>query len=99
MTDDVPENPAASDATAGAVVLAGVKACLDEHPYGTVDFALGIGYALGGGIITPLTSRIVRLGLRVGLRTTLVPILTERITALTEEFIRNENAQGAGGTT
>ena len=38
---------------------------VDRNPYGTLLAAAGIGYVLGGGLFTPLTARIVRLGLKL----------------------------------
>jgi len=66
-----------------------------RHPYGTVAAALGIGYALGGGIFTPLTSRLVRLGLRIGIRAALLPILKTQISELAEAFIGAKNEEQA----
>lgn len=61
---------------------------LTRHPYRTVAAALGLGYVLGGGIFTKLTSRIVRLGLRIGLRVAVVPMLTDQIVGLAETLAR-----------
>ncbi len=74
--------------------LADLKGKVSRHPYGTVAAALGIGYALGGGIFTPLTSRLLRLGLRIGIRTALLPILTTQISELAEAFIGDKNNEG-----
>ena len=50
-----------------------IKGRVDRHPYGTVAAAVGIGYVLGGGMFTPLTARIVRLGVRIGMRLAVLP--------------------------
>jgi len=42
-----------------------IKGRTERHPYGTMLAALGVGYVLGGGLFTPLTARLVRLGLRL----------------------------------
>lgn len=42
-----------------------------EHPYRTLAIAAGVGYVLGGGLFTPLTATLVR----VGARAALVPML------------------------
>jgi hypothetical protein len=42
-----------------------LTACQD-HPYGMVAGALGIGFVLGGGISVPLATRLAGLGLRIG---------------------------------
>ena len=52
---------------------------VDRHPYGTLAAALGIGYVLGGGLFSPLTARIVGLGLRLGLRMAAVPFLQREL--------------------
>jgi hypothetical protein len=59
-----------------------LRATLERHPYGALAAALGVGYALGGGIFTPLTARIVRAGLRIGVRVALLPMVTERLSDL-----------------
>lgn len=40
---------------------------IHEHPYRTLAVAAGIGYVLGGGLFTPLTGALVRVGARVAL--------------------------------
>jgi hypothetical protein len=59
-----------------------IKGRVKRRPYGAVAAAVGIGYVLGGGIFTPLTSRIVRLGLRIGVRAALLPLLKDQIAGL-----------------
>src|SRR5689334_6057719 len=54
-----------------------IKGRVERNPYGTVAAAVGIGYVLGGGLFTPLTSRIVGLGLRLGLRLAVLPLLKQ----------------------
>lgn len=44
---------------------------MTQHPYQTMLVAAGIGYAIGGGVFTPLTARVVAMGLRAAL----VPLL------------------------
>ena len=39
---------------------------------------------LGGGIFTPLTSRIVALGLRIGIRLAVLPMLKDEISVLAD---------------
>jgi hypothetical protein len=75
--------------------VADLKARVERHPYGALAAALGVGYALGGGIFTPLTARLVRFGVRVGLRAALLPIVTEQLSELVEGFVRGEKAPAA----
>jgi len=41
---------------------------------------------LGGGLFTPLTGGIVRLGLRIGLRLAVLPLLRQEIAQLVDTF-------------
>jgi hypothetical protein len=86
----------ADGATAGPSPVAGLKAKVDQHPYGALAAALGVGYTLGGGIFTPLTSRLVRFGLRIGLRAALLPIVTAQISELVEGVVRGEKERVDG---
>ncbi len=38
---------------------------LERHPYAMLAGALGIGYLLGGGLFTRMTSRVLRIGARL----------------------------------
>ena len=51
---------------------------VQEHPFRTVLIAAGVGYVLGGGLFTPLTGTLVR----VGARAMLLPFLRSQITNL-----------------
>ena len=55
-----------------------------RHPYGTLAAAVGIGYVLGGGLFSPLTARIIGLGLRIGMRLAVLPLITDELTGLAE---------------
>ena len=68
---------------------------VDHHPYGTLAAALGIGYLLGGGLFTPLTGRIVGLGLRIGLRLAVLPIIKDEIAELAG-VLGQGNGRGPG---
>ena len=76
------------DRTRGAVSelkrAAAIEERVNRNPYGSIAAALGIGYVLGGGIFTPLTSRIVALGLRIGIRLAVLPMLKDEISVLAD---------------
>ena len=61
-----------------------IKGRVNRHPYGTVAAAIGIGYVLGGGLFTPLTGGIVRLGVRIGMRLAVLPLLKQEVAELVE---------------
>jgi len=37
---------------------------LREHPYRTLAIAAGVGYVIGGGLFTPFTAGVLRIGVR-----------------------------------
>jgi hypothetical protein len=82
------------DATRSAVTdLRGtldIDGRVQRNPYGTMAAALGIGYVLGGGLFSPLTGRIVGLGLRIGLRLAVLPLLKRELSELAEAFEEGE---------
>lgn len=55
---------------------------VDRNPYTMMAAAAGSGYVLGGGVFTPLTARIVGLGLRLGLRLAAIPLVQRELLAL-----------------
>jgi hypothetical protein len=85
------------DRTRGAVAelkrAAAIEERVNRNPYGSIAAALGIGYVLGGGIFTPLTSKIVALGLRIGIRLAVLPMLKDEISVLADAL------GGEGGET
>ncbi|MES1205888.1 MAG: hypothetical protein ABUS79_08120 [Pseudomonadota bacterium] len=64
-----------------------------QRPARSAAIALGAGYLLGGGLFSPLTARLVAVGLRVGLRMALIPFVTHTLTSLGQRFI---NGGGEG---
>src|SRR5204863_8697269 len=59
-----------ADIEAAAVDLGAV---VGAHPVGALAAAIGVGYVLGGGLFTTLTSRLIRTGLRLGVQLALLP--------------------------
>jgi ElaB/YqjD/DUF883 family membrane-anchored ribosome-binding protein len=72
------------DAVTDLKRAADIDGRVERNPYGTVAAALGIGFVLGGGLFTPLTGRIVGLGLRLGIRLALLPMLKDQISELAD---------------
>jgi hypothetical protein len=72
-----------------------VAAHIERHPLGTLAAAVGAGYVLGGGLFTPLTERLVKTVLRVGLRFVVMPVLErELIGAAQSLFAGGDEAPG-----
>ena len=64
-----------------------LKGRIDRHPYGTLAAAVGVGYVLGGGFFTPLTSRILRLGLKIGIRLAVLPLLNDEAANMVSNLV------------
>lgn len=68
---------------------------VQRHPYGMVLAAMGLGYVLGGGLFTPLTARMVRLGLKLAA----VPLVKDELIGMAEaavDSLTGRPGQGAG---
>jgi len=63
-----------------------VSALVDAHPVGTRATALGVGYVVGGGLFTSLTSRLLRWGLRLGVQFALLPALERELAGLVSDL-------------
>jgi hypothetical protein len=51
---------------------------MQRHPFAMVLGALGLGYLLGGGLFSPLTGRLLRVGAKVAL----IPLIKSQLSAL-----------------
>jgi hypothetical protein len=83
--------------TKDAISSVDIKGRVRKNPYGSLAAAVGIGYVLGGGIFTPLTARIVGVGLRLGMRLALLPLLKQELFELAETFEGDEGGQAGKG--
>jgi len=72
-----------------------LKARFEQHPYGALATAIGVGYVLGGGFFTPLTERIAKFAVRAGIRAALVPCLTEQLAKLAKPAEKMDRASTA----
>ena len=48
---------------------------VERNPIGMVAIAAGLGYVLGGGLVSPATGKLVKIGLRVAL----LPLLKSQL--------------------
>jgi hypothetical protein len=69
-----------------------IKGRVERHPYGMVAAALGVGYVLGGGLFTPLTARIIRLGVRLAA----LPFVKDELLGMAEAALQGYQAGQAG---
>jgi hypothetical protein len=68
-----------------------------RNPYGMMAAALGVGYVLGGGFFSPLTARIFRIGLKLGIRMAAIPFLENEIRGFAEAVVSgSESDEGDG---
>ena len=51
---------------------------VERNPIGMVAAALGVGYILGGGLFSPLTGRLVKVGLRLAL----IPVIKSQLASV-----------------
>jgi len=68
-----------------------LKGRVDRHPYGMMAAAVGVGYVLGGGLFTPTTARLIRLGVRLAA----LPFVKDELLAMAENAVRGFQA-GSG---
>jgi len=64
---------------------------VDRHPYGMVLAALGVGYLLGGGLFSRLTTGLLGLGFRVAA----LPVVKEELLHLAKNALAGMG-EGAG---
>lgn len=53
---------------------------MERNPYATLAVAAGVGYVLGGGLLTPFTGRVLRWGVKL----MLLPMLKNELAAFGE---------------
>ena len=73
-----------------------LKGRVQRNPYGMVAAAIGVGYVLGGGLFTPLTARM----LRVGVRLAMLPFVKDELMGMAEAAMHGfttATGQGVGG--
>lgn len=69
-----------------------LKGRVERNPYLTLAAAAGIGYVLGGGLFTPLTARIVRLGVKLAA----LPFVKDELLGMAEAAV-DQIASGRQG--
>jgi len=69
-----------------------LKGRVDRSPYGMVLAAVGVGYVLGGGLFTPFTGRVLRLGVRLAM----LPFVKDELLGMAEAAITGAG-RGASG--
>lgn len=65
-----------------------LKGRVERNPYGMVAAAIGVGYVLGGGLFTPLTGRILKLGVRLAM----LPFVKDELLGMAEVALQGFQA-------
>jgi hypothetical protein len=61
-----------------------VRGRVNRNPYAMIAAAAGSGYVIGGGVFSPVTARLVGLGLRLGLRLAAIPVIQHELLGFAE---------------
>ncbi|MEW5737317.1 MAG: hypothetical protein AB1938_00235 [Myxococcota bacterium] len=90
----------ANSALNGVSDAVGLTEKVEKNPYGMVAAALGIGYVLGGGLFTPTTMRILKMGSRLAaipaVRDRLLDVAEAAVDGLVSRMQEPEEAQAPG---
>lgn len=78
----------ARSAVSGLSETLDLKGRVDRNPYGMVLAAVGVGYVLGGGLFTPLTARILKLGVRLAA----LPFVKDELISMAESALQGYQA-------
>jgi hypothetical protein len=73
----------ANSAINGVSDAVGLTEKVDKAPYAMVAAALGLGYVVGGGLFTPTTARLLRMGMKL----TSIPMVRDRLLDVAEAAI------------
>jgi len=65
-----------------------LKGRVERNPYGMMAAAIGVGYVLGGGLFTPLTGRILKLGVRLAM----LPFVKDELMGMAEAALQGYQA-------
>jgi hypothetical protein len=76
------ERGAVDEVEVEASEAGGLGGFVSEHPLAALGGALAVGYVLGGGLLTPLTRRLFRQGIRLGFQLAVVPALERDVAGL-----------------
>jgi hypothetical protein len=68
---------------------------VQRNPLLMIAAAAGVGYLLGGGLFSPLTGRV----LRVGLKLAFVPFIRSQLAGIVPEGVHGVAGEGSAGST
>ena len=79
----------ANSALNGVADATGLTEKVEASPYGMIAAALGVGYVLGGGLFTPTTMRLVRMGAKLAT----IPLVRDKLLDVAEAAVDGLVAQ------
>jgi len=92
-TDEPRMMDAVSDARQSVETMVDdAREMVDEHPWKALGIAVGAGYVIGGGLLTPLTGRLLYGVLRIGLRLAALPLVRDELMS----FVESATDRGRG---
>ena len=80
----------ANSALNGLADAVGLTRQVEKAPYALLGAALGVGYIVGGGLFTPTTARLVRLGMKLAA----IPQVRDRLIDIAEAVVDGVMANG-----
>lgn len=83
----------ANSALNGVADAVGLTEKVEKNPYAMVGAALGVGYVVGGGLMTPTTMRLLKLGFKLASITPLRNTLLDAAEELVDGLVSQHNKQ------
>lgn len=81
----------ANSALNGLSDAVGLTEHVEKAPYAMIGAALGVGYVVGGGLFTPTTARLIRMGMKLAA----IPQVRDRLLDVAESAIDGVLASAA----
>ena len=66
---------------------------VQRNPLAMVAVAAGVGYVLGGGLFSPMTGRLLKLGLRLAV----IPLVKSQLSGIAAAAMKSATPRGAPG--
>ena len=77
----------------GVADAVGLTEKVEKNPYAMVGAALGLGYVVGGGLLTPTTMRLLKLGFKLASITPVRNQLLDAAEELVDGLVSKHNKQ------
>ena len=81
----------ARDAVADLQRTLDIKGRMERHPYAMLTAAAAVGYVLGGGLLTSLTGRLIRVAFKIAA----VPFIKEELVNIAQNTLSGFSARAS----